>query len=376
AGLAVALGATGCGAGGAGRPGDLKIGLITARTGPAAFAGVSFAQGAELARDELNRAGALGGDRDVVLVEKEGAENPAKSVTQMRQFVADDRIQATTGAILSPVAGALAPVARRAELPFVIYGATEDGLTDPPYVYRTATLPQTANARLGRTVAREVRPRTVTYVVTQDNSGMQSQLAAFQREFDAAGVRSLGTVNTLAQQRNFGGAATDAIARGADVIVVSCLQQPELAMIRELRSRGYRGLIVANETIATQGAFEAVGAPLADAPFPVYFSPASTTPAAQRFARAYRGRYGAAPDSYAAQGYTAVQVLAAAGRDAGPELTRATVTAALGRLRELDGTVYGTVTFRGGQLHADDALQEIAWNARGRVRPWTPTETR
>ncbi|TDC47466.1 ABC transporter substrate-binding protein [Actinomadura sp. KC345] len=358
------------------KEGEVKIGFITALTGPVAFAGQTFANGIELAVDQANRENHLSGGRTIKLEKKEGAEKPSQAVDQARQLAVDQSVVGALCCILSPVAGAVKVITSDAELPLNIYGATDLGLQDPPYVVRTTTLPQEANKRLARKVAAEAKPESVAFAVTQDNSGWVSQHESFKEGFAGTGVRDLGTVNTLAAQTDFSGAAGELMAKNPEAVVISTLQQSAISLIRALRSRGYQGLLVTTEVIGSPGAFKAAGATLADVPFPVYFFAGSAGPTGQEFARSYKAEYGTDPDAYAAQGYMAAYMMATAVKNAatttGADVTRESVTEALSDIKRLDDTIYGNVEFRDGQLYAPDSIVHVTWTKDGRQRTWAP----
>ena len=358
----------GSGGGGSGEP--VRLGFIATQSGPVAFAGKSFAQGAEIAVQQLNAEDYVGDGRKLELEEKEGGGDPARAVGQMRQFVADKSVSAVFGGVISPVAGAISPLAKSSKLPYLIYGATEDGLEDPPYVLRSTTLPQAANAQLGTAVAQKVRPSSVAYAVTQDNAGMKSQLKPFKKSL--SGVRDLGTTNVLADQTDLGGPAAQLIGKKPDAIVLSTLQPNTVGLITQLRRRGFDGLIVANETIASPGAFKAVGKPIAGAPFPVYFAEETANEKGKAFADAFRKKFDTAADSYAAQGYIAVYTLATAAKSVDGDVDRKKMTDALGKLNELPDTIYGDIRFEGGQLKAPNAISDVAWKKDGTLGPWKP----
>lgn len=351
---------------------EVKLGFITAKTGAVAFAGQTFANGVQLAIDQLNAQDHLGDGRKIKLVEKEGAENPSRAVEQAKQLVSDQSVVGTICCILSTTAGAVKPITSGAKMPLDIYGATDLGLEDPPYVMRTTTLPHAANRDLARRVAEEAKPASVAYVVTQDNSGWMSQLESFKEGFAGTSVRDLGTVNTLTAQTDFSGVAGQVMSKKPEAVVLATLQQASISLIKALRSRGYQGLIISNETIGSPGAFKAAGDTIADVPFPVYFFAGTADQQGAKFAADYKAKYGSDPDSYAAQGYTAGQVMATAIKNAGENPTRESVTKALNSLKQLDGTIYGTVRFDNGQLKAEESIVHVAWTADGKLTEWKP----
>lgn len=374
---ATALVASGCAkdSGGAAGGGDaLKIGVIVAETGPIAGAGKTFANGGRIAAKQINDGDLLGGGKKIQLVEKEGSEDPAKSASVAAQLAADQSIVGIVCCILSTVAGAAKPIADKQEVPLILWGATEDGLADPPYVFRTVTMPQPANEKLATTVADETGIKSVAFGIMSDNAGIVSQAKAFQDGMERAGVMSLGVVETLSTQTNFTGTATDLIQKDADAIVVSGTQSNAVGLIAALKEKGYDGQIVTGETISGSGVYKSQPEALTGVPFPVYFlADEVTNDAAQAFVDDYTEEYGQKPDGFAAQGYNAIYTMAMGMKAAGDDVTRASLSKALTNMTELDDTIYGKVTFEDGQLNASSAVQIVNYTAPdGVIAAWKP----
>lgn len=71
------------------------------------------------------------GKRKLQFVSKEGAADPAKSTTVMKQLAAVSSVLATICCILSPVAGALKPIAAQSKMLTVIYRGHGHRATQP-----------------------------------------------------------------------------------------------------------------------------------------------------------------------------------------------------------------------------------------------------
>jgi branched-chain amino acid transport system substrate-binding protein len=361
--------------GGAGADGDtVRIGMIVAETGPIAGAGKTFANGAKIAAAQVNDGDLMENGKKIELVAKEGSEDPAKSASVAAQLAADKSIVGITCCILSTVAGAAKPIAEKQKVPLMLWGATDVDLADPPYVYRTVTMPQPANEKVAQTVVEETGIKSVAYGVMTDNSGIVSQAEAFVSGMKSAGVQDLGTVETLSTTTNFTSAATDLIQKDSDAIVVAGTQSNAVGLIAALHDKGYDGQIVTGETISGSGVFKSQPDALENVPFPVYFlSDQPTNDAAKAFVEAYTEKYGEAPDGYAAQGYNAVYTLAMGLKAAGDDTTRAGLSKALEGMTELKDTIYGDVTFDGGQLNATSAVQIVSYTAPdGDIAAWKP----
>lgn len=358
--------------GGASDGNTLKIGVIVAETGPIAGAGKSFADGGRIAVQEINDKDLIGGGKKIQLVEKEGSEDPAKSASVAAQLAADQSIVGMACCILSPVAGAVKTVAIKQKVPLVLWGATAPDLAEPPYVIRTVTMPQPANQKLAEIVSKEKDLKTVAYGVMTDNAGIVSQADAFKKGFDDAGVQNVGQVGTLSTQTDFTSSATSLIQKNADAVVVAGTQSNAVGLVAALHNKGYKGLIVAGQTISGSGVYASQPQVLPEVPFPVYFLASKATGLGKTFAEDFKQKYGTEADDYAAQGYNAIYAMAMAMKKAGGDITRASLTKALDSLKTLDPNIYGTpITIKDGQLDASSAVQAVHYTAPdGAIAPW------
>jgi branched-chain amino acid transport system substrate-binding protein len=84
---------------------------------------------------------------------------------------------------------------------------------------------------------------------------------------------------------------------------------------------------------------------------------------AEGFVAAYTDEFDQAPDLFAAQGYTAMWMMAQALKEAGDTDPKA-VAEALAELDSLD-SVYGPITFEDGQARSDDPGTYLEWTAEG-----------
>jgi len=106
-------------------------------------------------------------------------------------------------------------------------------------------------------------------------------------------------------------------SEGADVAFVAGLM-PEVAhVVASLRRLGMDLPLVGVDDLDAEEYPEIAGAAAEGTVIPSSFSPSSPRPEAVSFARHFDARYGAPPDSWAAEGYDAVNLLAFAIRQAG-----------------------------------------------------------
>jgi ABC-type branched-subunit amino acid transport system substrate-binding protein len=349
------------------------IGLISSTTGPIGSVGVYFADGVKLAIRVLNSEHYLGARAKLGLIIKNSPSDPATDVGDMHAFAAMPNVRATICCILTPEAGAVAPIAEAAHLPLEIYGATDAGLNHPPYVAVTATAPQAALTAFSKMIIARMKPASVEFVTTSDNSGIQAQTAAFMKPFANSSVKNLGTINTLMAQTDFSGSIASAMAPNPALIMVSGIVPDEIAMVEGLREHGYKGFIVGDVQISSEATFKASGgSTLVGVPWPDYFSDASKAPVTAKFIKAYEAAFHTPPSSYSAQAYNGVMYLAAAIKKAGANPSRTAIAKALGKIKTMTGTVFGTVHFSNDQIQTQ-SLKTVttAFNSAGAYTLWT-----
>lgn len=360
---ATALTACGSSGGsGSGADTDAKIGLIAAEQGPFAFAGSSYLKGAELAAE-------LEG---VELVVEEGSEDPAKSITAFNKLTGQEGVQEVVCCISSAVAGAMKPLATQKKVPLVVYGATTPDLEDPPFVLRPALLPQQGIAPVSAQLVEELGIESAVHVTASDNDGLVAQSEAARTSTQEAGAKDLGTVKTLVADTDFSGAVTEILSKKADMVTVYTLGEAAATITKALREKGYEGVILANNAVATAPLLKSFGETLADTYYSVEYTPASELPAAAEFTKAYEEKYDEKPDLFASQGYVAVKYAAQGAADAGKGADAAAVADALSKIGSLESP-WGDLVFEGGQgtssdfqvVQIDDAGVPQLWKGAG-----------
>jgi branched-chain amino acid transport system substrate-binding protein len=106
--------------------GPIKIGVTVPLTGEAASYGESGKAGIELAVKEINDAGGVNGRMLEVIFEDDKC-NPS-GINAMQKLVSVDKVAAVLGPVCSAVAGGAVPIARAANVPTIMIGASAPGL--------------------------------------------------------------------------------------------------------------------------------------------------------------------------------------------------------------------------------------------------------
>ncbi|GAA1942217.1 ABC transporter substrate-binding protein [Nocardioides hwasunensis] len=375
---ALVLGAAlaGCGSDEQGAGGEgttYRVGAPIVQSGPGAFAGEPVAHGIELAVQEINDSGFLGDGSTIELEVIDTAGDPAKAIAGFKQLEAD-RVAGILCCTLGGEAGALAPVLATGDVPAVVTVSILDSLADPPHLFRPFEVPSAAGGTydefLDAVLGGSDLERAVM-VVNNDNDAMVQDAAVYAAGLERNDVDLRDTVQVATAETSFTSVATQVVADDPDVVVASTIGSSTAGLARALRERGWDGPIVSNVGADSAAAYDASGGAMAGTIFPTpYHASIARNEMAADFAEAYEAAHGSAPDMFAAQGYTAMWLLAAGIRDAGSD-DPADVGAALADIAEQD-SVYGTIAYADGQAEVQEPAHHLVWGEDGTVSEWSP----
>lgn len=355
----------GCTAEADGAEDDYLVGFPALLSGPASFAGVPLAQGAELAAAEINESEFLGEGVEVDLAVDDLKNDPATAISLYKQYAADG----AAGVLCCGAAetGALAPLIHKSDVPAVITSANRAEAVSVPHTFSTVLLPAAEGGMYDTFVDEMVAAEgyeTAVVVVNGDSEAMTLDGDVWTAALERNGVDVVETVSIAMADTNYVGPATKISAAAPDVVVSSMLGGSTALLARALRDRNYDERILTSYGASGLTLYETAGDAMAGVAFTTPFSASHPrTEMAESFVAAYEKEFGEAPDLFAAQGYTAMWLMAHGLAEAGSG-DPAAVKEALADFDEMD-TVYGPISFTEGQAASDHPGVFLQWQADG-----------
>lgn len=340
----LAVAGAACG-GGSGGDDNVVIGVA----GPLELVyGRSMRLAAEMAAEELNAAGGIDGRR-IELVIRDDAADPEQALDVANELVDDARVVAVVGHITSGATLAAAGIYNAPENGLVAISPTASSplITDAgEWIFRVCPSDLEHGPALARWL-QETLARSRAEVLYANDAYGRGVVESFARAFDGLGGALVGTDPFLpryVEQPGFLDPYIErAIARSAEGIVIGGLADEAIEIIRTARRLGFSGPILGADGLL---GVEAAGAVSEGVFVSTPFLPDMPAPATQTFVAAYRERYGAAPDAYAALTYDALHVVVAAVREVGTDRTAIRdYIAQVGRAREPHVGVTGRIAF-------------------------------
>ncbi|MBV9782519.1 MAG: ABC transporter substrate-binding protein [Acidisphaera sp.] len=327
----------------AGAAEPVVVGVSGPLTGPSAQYGAQWKKGFDLALEAIN--GAQGGiDGRPLAYDFEDSQNdPRQSVAIAQKFVNDPRIIMELGDFSSPASMAASPIYQRAGL--VQFGFTNshpDFTKGGDYMWSNSISQADEMPHLASFAVKELGLKKLAVLHLNTDWGSTSA-AIFVQAAKADGAEIVADEGYLPDERDFRSTLTRVRDSGPDGVILISYYADGALIARQARSTGLKQTFVAVSSVYSPKFIELGG----DAVNGVYtdstFAPTDPRPEVQQFVKAYRAKYEADPDTFSAQAYDTMNLVAALARKYGP--TRKGMHDGLMQISDVPSVVYGRIKF-------------------------------
>lgn len=292
-------------------PQPIRIGFVGGLTGKGADLGVEGRSGAQLAVEEINRQGGIGG-RPVELMVRDDAQDRLAGERAIRELLAL-QVVGVVGPMTSAMAEVMVPIAERHRTIMVaptVTGSVFSG-RDDVFLRVTSTTREYAAFHAGFMAATLGKRRAVLIVDDSNPEYSLDWARHFERTFVTAGGEVPQIVRFNAKElASLRGPVDRALAADPDVVVM-CVTALDAARIAHLvRRSGSAVQLAAAEWAATEHLTENGGRVVDGMWLTQFYDPTGVTPAFERFRETYQQRYGRSPGFAGVSAYDATMALA------------------------------------------------------------------
>jgi branched-chain amino acid transport system substrate-binding protein len=337
---ASAPGAGGAAAQPSGEP--ILLGVSGPLTGQNAQYGAQWKKGFDLALDEINGQGGVGG-RPLQYVFEDSQSDPKQSVAVAQKFVSDPRIVFELGDFSSPASMAASPIYQRAGL--VQFGFTNshpDFTKGGTFMWSTS-ISQADNAPiLADYAVRDLGLKKLAVLHLNTDWGRTTK-DLFVKAVQERGAQVVAAEGYLPEEKDFRSTLTRVRDAGPDALILISYYADGALIAQQVRATGLTQPIVASGSVYSPKFLELGGAAVNGVYTNTNFYPSDPRPEVQRFVKAYKAKYNEEPDSFAAGAYDAIRVAYAAIKLAGPD--RKAIRDGLAQLKDVPSVVFGTIRF-------------------------------
>jgi branched-chain amino acid transport system substrate-binding protein len=324
-------------------PARVKAGVFAPLTGDGAAYGQYMVEGFRLKTEAAETVAQLGG-MTVELVVEDDAGKPEQAVSLATKLVNQDNVSVLIGSVFSPNTMATQPIANKSQVPQITPSSTAAAITQQgnPWIFRVALPDTVLGTELARYVAKDLQRKRVGFTYINDDFG-KGGYDAFAAEAKRLGIDVVAAEAYGRGDKDFTAQLSRIKAANPDVFV-QWSRYAEAALIsQQAKQLGYTVPMLGSDAHAAPKFLELAGQSAEGSYYVGHWSISADWPESMAFVERYRARYSHDPDQYAAQGYTAAEILVDALKRA-QSGDRAKLRDALAATRDLK-TAMGTMGF-------------------------------
>ncbi len=290
--------------------GTIKIGIIAPTTGNFAFNGQTMINGWKLWWDAN---GYTVAGRKVEMYYEDDAGNPDTSLTKARLLVEQRGVNMLVGCLTANSGLAVAGYMKTQKIPYFIPIVSADDLTQRdriPNVVRIAGWTSSQPSHPAGEWAYQQGYRTVVTIAHDFAFGWET-IGGFTHTFSDAGGKVLKQIWNPIGVPDFSPYIAQIAQLKPDIVFTEESGGDAIKFIKAWTDFGLKGKIklLTNETTLDQSVLNAIGEPALDLESVAHYADGRQDSATQTFVDKYYSQYQAIPSYYAADMYTAAQIL-------------------------------------------------------------------
>ncbi|WP_027363671.1 ABC transporter substrate-binding protein [Desulfotruncus alcoholivorax] len=350
--LLVAFIVVGCGGKSAEKSGEqtaagdaIKIGFLGDLTGDTASYGKNTLEGMKMAAEKLNAAGGVLGKK-VEIVEADHRYDKAEAANIVQKFINEDKVSAIVGDPTTGITKATAPISNGAGVVQLSAGSTGPDVVEiGPYIFRNTLLDSVGGPATMDYIINDLGWKKVALITSVNNDFSVGLSKIFKDAILANGGEIVVEESVQDGDTDFSGQVSNIKAKNPDVIVFSGYYTEGGLIMKEVRKQGMQDIVmVGGDGLQSPTFWELGGQAVEGSISYCGFSPEQPTDETAKFIEEFKAKYNKDPDLFDAQGYDAVNIIAAAmekAKSADPKVFRD----ALAQTKDFPG-VSGVTTFR------------------------------
>ncbi len=313
--LISALIVTGCSSGSsAGKTaGEIKVGLSAPLTGDISQIGQSSKNAAELAVEEVTKAGGIKvGDKKlpVKLIVGDDENKPESAANVFQKLINQDKVLGIIGPPTSKCANAGAPIADGAQTVMISSWATNVNVTKgKSYVFRACFIDPfqgKVNAAFAANTLKAKKAAVLYDVASDYNKGLAE---VFRDEFKKAGGEVVAFESYQTKDTDFKSQLTKIKAAGPDVVFLPNYYNEVALQLQQAKQLGLNAKFLGGDAWDSPDLFKLTGNDLLEGTyFSNHYATDADVPELQDFIKKYKTKYNNVPDATAALTYDAIRI--------------------------------------------------------------------
>jgi branched-chain amino acid transport system substrate-binding protein len=304
----------------------VKVGITLPLTGADAEDAIHIKNGAVMAIDEANAAGAIPGYKiDVVVYDSgtatAGQYDPAQAATNTKKLVSDPGVVANVGPMMSGEGKAMTPILSEANLATITPSSTNPDITDPKMAaqykpkgkaiyFRTVTTDAFQGPNMANWMHDKLKIKTL-YVLDDSGAYGVGIADSFQKQAEKLGIKVLGRDQLNPKEADYTTVLTKIKALKPDALYYGGVGQAGVKLAKQAYDIIPNMIKAGGDGMQGQTILKGVGFPAVEGWYCTNASPHVTEdPSAADWAKRYKAKFNNAPyDDYTITAYDAALVV-------------------------------------------------------------------
>ena len=231
---------------------DIVLGFLQAGAGPFATFSKTNLIAAQMAADEVNKAGGVAGKK-IRIISFDTAGKPDQAVVGLRKFAEDDKVMAVIGPFSSSECRVAFPVAEQAAVPTMSMASSAPKLAEPfTYAFRNTSDEGYLFSRVMRALREHNLPvgTAALAYATDDVVSKTMGEVVLPNVMKKAGTEIKLSVTFQSQAFDLAPQVSQLVATPTDLIGVGSGPEAATRLAQELKRQGSKARMVAGSTIA------------------------------------------------------------------------------------------------------------------------------
>jgi branched-chain amino acid transport system substrate-binding protein len=288
---------------------EIKVGEYGSMTGGRATFGTSNHRGIEMAIDEANTSGGIGGT-PIRLISEDDQGKPEEAATAVNKLISQDRVIAILGEVASSASLAGGPVCQQNGVPMISPSSTNEKVTQiGDFIFRVCYIDPFQGMVMARFAGQSLRLTKVAILRDKRNDYSIGLANVFKETFQSLGGTITADESYQEGDMDFRAPLTAILSTGPEALFVPGYYTEVGLIARQARELGFTGPMLGGDGWVSPSLFEIAGQQLEGCFFSNHYAQDDPNPIVQQFISKFQERYKEVPDAMSALGYDAARIL-------------------------------------------------------------------
>ncbi len=329
----------------------IKIGVLGPLTGNTATYGISTKNGVEIAVDEFNNAGGING-KQIKLFAEDTRGDQTEAANAARKLIEQDNVTAIVGGVLSSETMTAGPIGEDAKVVMISPSSTATGVPEiGDYIFRNCLSDEVQAIQLAEYAVSDLGLKSFAIMYDNNDYGLSLKEAFEKKAKELATVVDIETYNK--DESDFRAQLTKIKGFNPDALYIAGYYNEASKIAQQAKDQGLDVQLLGADGFYSPKLLELGGSSVEGAIFTAGFFADDPSENVQNFVNAFKEKFNAEPDMFAAQAYDAAKILLTAIQNADGQGGEA-LQAEMAKIKDFPG-ITGNTSF----TETGDALKDI-----------------